>query len=67
MASRAAARFRELTLAQELRGSDCRRDVAAGCANFFIDYSHREKRPEPSYIAVKSLAEASSRILAEFP
>jgi len=40
---------------------------AAGCANFFIDYGYREKRPEPPYIAVKSLAEAASRILEGFP
>jgi D-glycero-D-manno-heptose 1,7-bisphosphate phosphatase len=49
------------------RWRDVAAGQAAGCANFFIDYGYREKRPEPPYIAVKSLAEASSRILVEFP
>src|SRR5712691_7533690 len=53
-------------------GCECRKPKpgmllqAAGCANFFIDYGYREKRPDPPYMAVKSLAEASSRILGEF-
>jgi D-glycero-D-manno-heptose 1,7-bisphosphate phosphatase len=49
------------------RWRDVAAGQAAGCANFFIDYAYREKRPEAPYIAVKSLAEASGRILTEFP
>ena len=43
------------------------RDVAAaqaaGCAAFFIDYRYRERRPDPPYVAVKSLSEAAALIL----
>ncbi len=66
-----AAREFGVDLERSFMVGDRWRDVAAGqaagCASFFIDYGYREKRPEPPYIAVKSLAEASSRILAEFP
>lgn len=66
-----AAREFGIDLARSFMVGDRWRDIAAGqaagCTNFFIDYGYREKRPEPPYIGVKSLAEASSRILAEFP
>jgi len=66
-----AAREFGIDLERSFMVGDRWRDVAAGqaagCANFFIDYGYREKRPEPPYIAVKSLAEAASRILAGFP
>ncbi len=65
-----AAREFGIDLKQSFMVGDRWRDVAAGqaagCANFFIDYGYGEKRPEPPYIAVKSLVEASSRILDEF-
>jgi D-glycero-D-manno-heptose 1,7-bisphosphate phosphatase len=64
-----AAREFGIDLGQSFMVGDRWLDVAAGrasgCANFFIDYGYLEKRPEPPYIAVKSLAEASRRILAE--
>jgi D-glycero-D-manno-heptose 1,7-bisphosphate phosphatase len=64
-----AAREFSIDLKQSFMVGDRWRDVAAGqasgCVNFFIDYGYLEKRPEPPYIAVKSLAEASRRILAE--
>ena len=66
-----AAREFGIDLKRSFMVGDRWRDVAAGqsagCANFFIDYGYREKHPEPPYIAVKSLADAGSRILAEFP
>ena len=66
-----AAREFGIDLKRSFMVGDRWRDVAAGqaagCANFFVDYAYHEKRPEPPYIAVKSLAEACSRILAEFP
>ncbi len=65
-----AARDLGLDLEQSFMVGDRWRDVeagqAAGCATFFIDYGYGEKRPEPPYIAVKSLAEASRQILGEF-
>jgi D-glycero-D-manno-heptose 1,7-bisphosphate phosphatase len=67
---RQAAREFSIDLKQSFMVGDRWRDVAAGqaagCVNFFIDYGYGEKRPEPPYIAVKSLAEARSRILGEF-
>ncbi len=64
-----AAREFGIDLSQSFMVGDRWRDVAAGqasgCVNFFIDYGYVEKRPEPPYIEVKSLAEASRRILAE--
>lgn len=65
-----AAREFGIDLGQSFMVGDRWRDAAAGqaagCAVFFVDYGYREKRPEPPYLAVKSLAEASARILAEF-
>ena len=65
-----AAREFGVDLERSFMVGDRWRDVAAGqaagCASFFIDYGYREKRPEPPYIAVRSLAEASARILSEF-
>jgi D-glycero-D-manno-heptose 1,7-bisphosphate phosphatase len=65
-----AAREFGIDLEQSFMVGDRWRDVAAGhaagCTTFFIDYGYREKRPEPPYLAVKSLAEASARILTEF-
>ena len=44
------------------------RDVAAGqavgCACFFVDYGYDERRPQPPYVAVKSLPEAAALILS---
>ncbi|HEX4798372.1 MAG TPA: HAD family hydrolase [Burkholderiales bacterium] len=66
-----AAREFRIDLSRSFMVGDRWRDVAAGqaagCTSFFIDYGYREKLPEPPYIAVKSLAEAGSRILAGFP
>jgi D-glycero-D-manno-heptose 1,7-bisphosphate phosphatase len=43
------------------------RDVAAaqaaGCQALFIDHCYAERRPEPPYVPVKSLAEAATFIL----
>jgi D-glycero-D-manno-heptose 1,7-bisphosphate phosphatase len=43
------------------------RDIAAGqsigCKCYFIDYSYQEKRPDPPYIPVTSLLEATQRIV----
>jgi D-glycero-D-manno-heptose 1,7-bisphosphate phosphatase len=70
MLVRAASEF-GIDLAKSYMVGDRWRDVAAGqaagCASFFIDHGYREKRPDPPYIAVKSLAEASVHILAGFP
>ena len=58
-----------IDLGQSFMVGDRWRDVAAGkaagCASFFIDYGYLEKRPEPPFVTVKSLAEASRRILAQ--
>lgn len=66
-----AARELDIDLGRSFMVGDRWRDVAAGqaagCASFFIDYGYREKRPEPPYISVKSLADAGARILAGFP
>ena len=66
-----AAREFDIDLLRSFMVGDRWRDVAAsqaaGCTSFFIDYGYREKRPEPPYIAVKSLAEAVTHILADFP
>ena len=44
------------------------RDVAAGqavgCACFFVDCGYDERRPQPPYVAVKSLPEAAALILS---
>ena len=66
-----AAREFGIDLARSFLVGDRWRDVAAGqaagCTSFFIDYGYDEKRPEPPYIEVKSLAEASRWILKGFP
>lgn len=66
-----AAREFGIDLGRSFVVGDRWRDVAAGqaagCTSFFIDYGYDEKRPEPPYIEVKSLAEASRRILSGFP
>lgn len=66
-----AAREFDIDLARSYMVGDRWRDVAAGqaagCASFFLDYGYREKRPDPPYIAVKSMAEAGVRILTGFP
>jgi len=65
-----AAREFGIDLEQSFMVGDRWRDIAAGqaagCVNFFIDYGYGEKRPEPPYMAVKSLAHAATRILSEF-
>jgi len=64
-----AAQRDGITLDESFMVGDRWRDVAAGqaagCANFFIDYGYDEKRPDAPYITVKSLAEASTRILGK--
>lgn len=40
---------------------------AAGCRSYFVDYGYREERPEKPYVRVKSLLEAATKILNEFP
>jgi len=65
-----AAREFDIDLTRSFMVGDRWRDVAAGqaagCANFFIDYGYRERRPKRPYVEVKSLAEAGNRILSEF-
>jgi len=43
------------------------RDIAAGqsvgCQAFFVDYGYRERRPDPPFTTVSSLAEAAEHIL----
>jgi len=66
-----AARELGIDLAKSYMVGDRWKDVAAGqaagCTSFFVDYGYSEKRPDPPYITVKSLAEAGGRILAGFP
>jgi D-glycero-D-manno-heptose 1,7-bisphosphate phosphatase len=66
-----AAREFGIDLAKSYMVGDRWRDVAAGqaagCSSFFIDYGYRERRPDPPFIPVKSMAEAGDRILAAFP
>ncbi len=66
-----AAHDLDIDLGRSFMVGDRWRDVAAGraagCATtFFIDYGYSEKRPEPPFIGVKSLPEASARIIAKF-
>ena len=66
-----AAREFGIDLGRSFLVGDRWRDVAAGqaagCTSLFINYGYDEKHPEPPYIEVQSLAEASRRILAGFP
>lgn len=65
-----AARERNIDLANSFMVGDRWRDIeagnAAGCKSFFIDYHYTEKRPEPPYTIVQSLAEAGKIILHTF-
>jgi D-glycero-D-manno-heptose 1,7-bisphosphate phosphatase len=45
------------------RWRDIQAAHAAGCTAYFVDYRYREKRPEPPYVAVKSLPEAAALII----
>ncbi|MCF8033697.1 MAG: HAD family hydrolase [Desulfarculaceae bacterium] len=45
------------------RWRDIESGQRAGCGTFFIDYGYAERRPEPPYTAVESLAQASRAIL----
>lgn len=47
------------------RWRDIAAGQAAGCVNFFIDYSYIEKEPQGAFIRVKSLFEAANLILKE--
>jgi D-glycero-D-manno-heptose 1,7-bisphosphate phosphatase len=48
------------------RWRDIEAGQAAGCkSNFFIDYDYQEKRPDPPYVVIRSLAEAVLVILEE--
>lgn len=62
-----AARERNIDLANSFLVGDRWRDIeagnAAGCRSFFIDYRYDEKRPEPPYTLVESLADAGKIIL----
>lgn len=40
---------------------------ASGCRVYFVECGYLEKRPDPPFIAVKSLAEAASLIAADQP
>jgi D-glycero-D-manno-heptose 1,7-bisphosphate phosphatase len=65
-----AAKQHGIDIAQSYMIGDRWRDIEcgqlAGCkANFFIDYSYNEKKPEPPYILVRTLAEAVQIILEE--
>jgi len=57
-----------IDLTQSWLVGDRWRDVSAGqavsCACFFIDYGYDERRPQPPYVAVKSLPEAAALILS---
>lgn len=63
----AAARRLAIDLAASFLVGDRWRDIAAGqaagCRPLFIDYGYSERRPEPPYAVVGSLAEAAARIL----
>lgn len=63
----AAARELGIDVSQSFLVGDRWRDVgaaqAAGCEAFFIDFGYSEKRPDPPYVEVKSLAEAADHIL----
>jgi D-glycero-D-manno-heptose 1,7-bisphosphate phosphatase len=64
-----AARDWAVDLRRSYMVGDRWRDIgagrAAGCRTVLIDYNYDEKRPENPDIVVKSLAEASQRILGE--
>ena len=66
-----AARELNIDLAASYLVGDRWRDVAAGqaagCRAYFIDCGYAEKSPDKPYVAVKSLPEAASLILAEKP
>lgn len=47
------------------RCKDIEAGQAAGCKNFFIDYSYIEKKPQLPFMRVKSLYEAAALILKE--
>jgi D-glycero-D-manno-heptose 1,7-bisphosphate phosphatase len=57
-----------IDLTQSWLVGDRWRDVSAGqavgCACFFIDCGYDERRPQPPYVAVKSLPEAAALILS---
>ena len=62
-----AAKELNLDLRKSYMVGDRWRDVEAGqkagCKNFFIDYSYREKRPVEPFIIVSSLLQATEIIL----
>lgn len=64
-----AARDLGIDLAQSYMVGDRWRDIAAGqiagCKCFFIDCDYAEKRPEPPYVLVKSLAEVVHLLLSD--
>lgn len=64
-----AARDWSVDLRRSYMVGDRWRDIgagqAAGCRTVWIDYNYAEQRPEKPDIVVKSLAEASQRILSE--
>jgi D-glycero-D-manno-heptose 1,7-bisphosphate phosphatase len=64
-----AASELKLTINQSFMVGDRWRDIsagqAAGCKNFFIDYSYLEKQPEMPYIKVASLLEAVKLITGQ--
>lgn len=47
------------------RWRDVEAGKAAGCYTFFIDHEYRERRPADPDAVVKSLEEASGRILQD--
>lgn len=62
----AAARHR-IDLRNSFMVGDRWRDVEAGqragCTSLFIDYEYSERKPDPPYLAVRSLTEAADLIL----
>ena len=62
-----AARELGIDIAQSFLVGDRWRDIgaahAAGCAAFFVDHRYAERRPDPPYVAVKSLQEAAALIV----
>jgi len=57
-----------INLDQSVLIGDRWRDISAGqavgCACFFVDFGYQERRPQPPYVAVKSLPEAATLILS---
>lgn len=62
-----AAREWNIDLAASFFVGDRWRDIEAGqragCSSIFIDYGYLERRPDPPFVAVRSLREAAEHII----